>query len=38
MTDREQERYDEISEQISNLEECLEHIESAMDCLEEYAY
>ena len=36
MTDREQERYDEIDEQISNLEECVEYIESAMGCLEEY--
>ena len=36
MTDMEQERYDEISEQISNLEDCVEYIENAMDCLEDY--
>ena len=36
MTKREQERYDEIDEQISNLEDCVEYIEDAMDCLEDY--
>ena len=36
MTDREQERYDEISEQIGNLEDCVAYIENAMDCLEDY--
>ena len=32
----EQEMYDELDEQISNLEECVEHIEDAMSCLEYY--
>ena len=36
MTKREQERYYEIDEQISNLEDCVAYIENAMDCLEEY--
>ena len=36
LTDREKERVDKINEQISNLEECAEYIESAMGCLEEY--
>ena len=36
MTKREQERYYEIDEQISNLEDCVAYIENAMDCLGEY--
>ena len=32
----EQEMYDELDEQISSLEECVEYIENAMGCLEEY--
>ena len=36
ITDREKERCDEIEEQISDLENCVEHIEKAMDCLEYY--
>ena len=36
ITDREKERCDEIEEQISDLENCVEYIESAMGCLDEY--
>ena len=36
ITDREKERCDEIEEQISDLENCVEHIEDAMSCLEYY--
>ena len=36
MTKREQERYYEIDEQISNLEDCVAYIENAMDCLGDY--
>ena len=32
----EQAMYDEIEEQIRDLEDCVEHIEKAMDCLEYY--
>ena len=32
----EQAMYDELEEQISSLEECVEHIENAMDCLGDY--
>ena len=36
MTDEEQERYDEINEQISNLSECVKYIRFAMGRLEQY--
>ena len=36
MTVKEQGMCDEIDEQISSLEECVEYIESAMEGLEEY--
>ena len=36
MTEKEQERYYEINEQINNLEDCVAYIENAMECLEEY--
>ena len=36
MTEKEQGKYNEIDEQISNLEDCVAYIENAMDCLEEY--
>lgn len=36
MTDREQERCDEIDEQISNLEECVKYLENAKSYLEDY--
>ena len=36
ITDREKEICDEIEEQIRDLEDCVEHIENAMDCLEYY--
>ena len=36
MTEKEQERYYEIDDQISNLEDCVAYIENAMDCLGEY--
>ena len=36
ITDRENKICDEIDEQISDLEDCVEHIEKAMDCLEYY--
>ena len=32
----EQEMYDKLDEQSSDLEDCVEHIENAMDCLEYY--
>ena len=32
----EQEMYDELNEQISNLEDCVAYIENAMDCLGDY--
>ena len=36
MTEKEQERYYEIDDQISNLEDCVAYIENAMDCLGDY--
>ena len=36
MTDKEQERYDEINEQISNLSECIKYIRFAMSRLKQY--
>ena len=36
ITDREWKRCDEIDEQISNLDECVEYIQFAMMRLEEY--
>ena len=36
ITDREKEVCNEIEEQIRDLEDCVEHIENAMDCLEYY--
>ena len=36
ITDREKEICNGIEEQISDLENCVEHIEKAMDCLEYY--
>ena len=36
ITKREKERCDEIEEQISDLENCVKHIENAMECLEYY--
>ena len=36
ITDREKKICDEIEEQISDLENCVEHIEDAMSCLEYY--
>ena len=36
ITDRENEICDEIAEQIGDLEDCVEHIENAMDCLGDY--
>ena len=36
ITDRENEICDEIEEQISDLENCVEHIEDAISCLEYY--
>lgn len=33
MTDKEQERYDKINEQINNLVECEKYIRLAMSCL-----
>ena len=36
MTEKEQERYDEIDEQISAIEECKDNLEYAMDAIEEY--
>ena len=36
MTNREQKKCDEIDEQISNLDECVEYIQFAMMRLEEY--
>lgn len=38
MTDKDRKRYDEIDDQLSNLEKCAYYIEQAMDCLEEYTY
>ena len=32
----EQKMYDELDKQINDLEDCVEHIEKAMDCLEYY--
>ena len=36
ITEEEQEKLDEISYQICSLYDCVEYIESAMGCLEEY--
>ena len=36
MTEKEQERYYEIDDQISNLEDCVAYIENAMECLDDY--
>lgn len=36
MTEKEQERYDAIDEQISAIEECKDNLEYAMDAIEEY--
>ena len=36
MTEKEKLKCDKIDEQISSLEECVEYIESAMGCLDEY--
>ena len=36
MTDREKKICNEIDEQITDLKDCVEYIESAMGCLEEY--
>ena len=36
VTDREMEICEEIEEQINDLEDCVEHIENAMSCLEYY--
>lgn len=36
MTEKEQERYDEIDEQISAIEECKDNLEYAMGAIEEY--
>ena len=36
ITDRENKICEIIEEQISDLENCVEHIENAMDCLEYY--
>ena len=36
MTENEQEKHDEIDEKITDLKDCVEYIENAMDCLEEY--
>ena len=36
ITDRENKICEVIEEQISDLENCVEHIENAMDCLEYY--
>ena len=36
MTDTEQERYDEIDEQIDAIRECMENIESAWDAIGDY--
>ena len=36
ITDRENKICEVIEEQISDLENCVEHIENAMDCLEKY--
>ena len=36
ITDIEKEICDEIEEQIRDLEDCVEHIEDAMSCLEYY--
>lgn len=37
MTEKEQERYDEIDEQISAIEECKDNLESAMYAIEVYS-
>ena len=36
MTKKEKGKRDEIDEQISNLEDCVEYIENAMECLDDY--
>lgn len=36
MTEKEQERYDEIDEQINAVEECKDNLEYAMGAIEEY--
>lgn len=36
MTDREKKICDKIDEQITDLKDCVEYIENAMGCLEEY--
>ena len=36
MTKEEKGKRDEIDEQISNLEDCVEYIENAMECLDDY--
>ena len=36
MTEKEQERYDAIDEQISAIEECKDNLEYAMGAIEEY--
>ena len=36
MTEKEQEKWNEIDEQISNLKDCVAYIENAMECLGDY--
>ena len=36
MTEREQERYDELEEEIDNVRECIERVEYAQDSIEDY--
>ena len=38
MTEKEKLKCDKIDEQISSLEDCVEYIENAIDCLEDYIY
>ena len=36
MTEREQERYDEIEEEMDSVRECIERVEYAQDSIEDY--
>ena len=38
MTSMEYERHYKLNEQISDLEDCVEYIENAIDCLEDYIH